>query len=71
MAQPTNERQDLLMKSSFNEATTFIKKKNISIECMCPSKPQYVLADKKALERILTNLIDNAFDILIYFYYSI
>ena len=37
------------------------KKKNISIESMCPSKPQYVLADKKALERILTNLIDNAF----------
>jgi len=37
------------------------KKKNISIKCNCPKKPQLVLADKKALERILTNLIDNAF----------
>ena len=37
------------------------KKKNISIKCNCPQKSQFVLADKKALERILTNLIDNAF----------
>ena len=37
------------------------KKKNISIKCHCPEVQQYVLADKKALERILTNLIDNAF----------
>ena len=37
------------------------KKKNIDIKCNCPNKTQYVLADKKALERILTNLIDNAF----------
>jgi len=37
------------------------KKKNISIICNCPNKSQYVLADKKALERILTNLVDNAF----------
>ena len=37
------------------------KKKNISIKCYCPEVQQYVMADKKALERILTNLIDNAF----------
>ena len=37
------------------------KKKNISIKCHCPRRTQFVLADKKALERILTNLIDNAF----------
>ena len=37
------------------------KKKNIFIKCHCPEAQQYVMADKKALERILTNLIDNAF----------
>ena len=37
------------------------KKKNVVIKCKCPNKTQHVLADKKALERILTNLIDNAF----------
>ena len=37
------------------------KKKNIVIKCNCPNKTQYILADKKALERILINLIDNAF----------
>jgi two-component system phosphate regulon sensor histidine kinase PhoR len=37
------------------------KKKNISIISNCPRRTQFVLADKKALERILTNLIDNAF----------
>lgn len=36
------------------------KKKNISIKCYCPEVRQHVMADKKALERILTNLIDNA-----------
>ena len=36
------------------------KRKNISIMCSC-SKGQIVLADKNALERILNNLIENAF----------
>ncbi len=36
------------------------KRKNISIECSC-SKGKIVLADKNALERILNNLIENAF----------
>ena len=36
------------------------KKRNITIKCCCPNRSQYVFADKKALERILTNLIDNA-----------
>ncbi len=36
------------------------KRKNISIECSC-SKDKIVLADKNALERILNNLIENAF----------
>ena len=57
--------EEIDIKHSIDEVIDSLKhlgkKKNISIECMCPSKPQYVLADKKALERILTNLIDNAF----------
>jgi len=36
------------------------KRKNISIMCSC-SKGKIVLADKNALERILNNLIENAF----------
>ena len=36
------------------------KRKNISISCSC-SKGKIVLADKNALERILNNLIENAF----------
>jgi Signal transduction histidine kinase len=36
------------------------KRKNISIKCSC-SKGKIVLADKNALERILNNLIENAF----------
>ncbi len=36
------------------------KRKNISITCSC-SKGKIVLADKNALERILNNLIENAF----------
>ena len=35
-------------------------KKNITIKCSC-SKGKIVLADKNALERILNNLIENAF----------
>ena len=57
--------EEIDIKHSIDEVIDSLKhlgkKKNISIECMCPSKRQYVLADKKALERILTNLIDNAF----------
>lgn len=53
------------LKQSIDECIDSLKnlgkKKNISIKCDCPEVQQYVLADKKALERILTNLIDNAF----------
>ena len=36
------------------------KRKNITIKCSC-SKGKIVLADKNAIERILNNLIENAF----------
>ena len=53
------------LKQSIDECIDSLKhlgkKKNISIKCNCPEVQQYVMADKKALERILTNLIDNAF----------
>ena len=57
--------EDTDLKESIDQVIDSLKhlgkKKNISIKCNCPKTPQFVLADKKALERILTNLIDNAF----------
>jgi two-component system phosphate regulon sensor histidine kinase PhoR len=43
-----------------NSLANLGKKKNITIKCSC-SKVKTVLADKGALERILNNLIENAF----------
>ena len=45
---------------AINSLSNLGKKKNISINCSC-SKGKTVLADKGALERILNNLIENAF----------
>jgi two-component system phosphate regulon sensor histidine kinase PhoR len=56
--------EELSINDYINDAIDSLKnlgkRKNISIECSC-SKNKIVLADKNALERILNNLIENAF----------
>ena len=56
--------EELSINDCINDAIDSLKnlgkRKNISIECSC-SKDKIVLADKNALERILNNLIENAF----------
>ena len=56
--------EELSINEHINKAIDSLKnlgkRKNISIMCSC-SKGQIVLADKNALERILNNLIENAF----------
>ena len=56
--------EELSINDCINDAIDSLKnlgkRKNISIECSC-SKNKIVLADKNALERILNNLIENAF----------
>ena len=56
--------EELSINDYINDAIDSLKnlgkRKNISIKCSC-SKNKIVLADKNALERILNNLIENAF----------
>ena len=56
--------EELSINEHINKAIDSLKnlgkRKNISIKCSC-SKGKIVLADKNALERILNNLIENAF----------
>ena len=56
--------EEIVIEDHINEAINSLKnlgkRKNIKIECSC-SKGKTVFADKNALERILNNLIENAF----------